>query len=183
VEQVFEPLRATQAAAILVQLAGGELNYTKMLKLLYLADRQSLLETGSTITGDRIVNMRLGPVLSGVYNCVEGAHVDCATWARHFRKQGKYDVALTVSPGDSELSDYDVDVLTALWTKYQKQSYSTMVDIVHRLPEWKNPGAGAVPLSYDEILEAAELPDATIAAFQRLNSAAHSLDQTRPASR
>lgn len=39
------------------------MSYLRMLKLLYLADRESLKETGHTITGDRVVAMEHGPVL------------------------------------------------------------------------------------------------------------------------
>ena len=42
-------------------------DYIKLIKLLYLADRAALIETGSPITGDRYVSMKFGPVLSNVF--------------------------------------------------------------------------------------------------------------------
>jgi uncharacterized phage-associated protein len=179
-KQAFEPLKAAQAAAVLIQLAGGTSNYTKLLKLLYLADRQSLLETGSTITGDNVVNMKNGPVLSKVYDCIKGSTlVPCPEWSNFIGRSGRYDVSVVESPGDSKLSDYDVEVLTALHERYAASDFSAMIVEVHRLPEWKDPGAGREPLSYDQILEAGHTPPEVIAAFQALNEAARSLDSSR----
>jgi uncharacterized phage-associated protein len=45
----------------------------KLLKLMYLADRKSLLETGVPITGDSISALDKGPVLSQTYNRLKPA--------------------------------------------------------------------------------------------------------------
>ena len=37
--------------------------YIKLIKLMYLADRRCLIETGFPITGDRMVSMPKGPEL------------------------------------------------------------------------------------------------------------------------
>lgn len=39
----------------LVERNGGRINYTKLIKLLYLADRKALINWGFTITGDSYV--------------------------------------------------------------------------------------------------------------------------------
>jgi hypothetical protein len=155
------------------------MNYTKMLKLLYLADRKSLLETGSTITGDNVVNMTNGPVLSQVYDCIKGNRTeDCVSWSKHLRKDS-YELVLEADPGDSELSDYDVNLLTALAREHQRHNWRDMVNLVHELPEWEDPGATSVGVDYDNILQAADLPVATIQSYQALNAAARSVDRVR----
>src|SRR3972149_552546 len=60
----FRERKAAQAAAHLLRLHGGAMYYILLIKLLYLADRQSLIETGQPITGDRLVSMDWGPVVS-----------------------------------------------------------------------------------------------------------------------
>lgn len=175
----FEPLRATQASAVLIRLAGGRLNYTKLLKLLYLADRQSLVETGSPITGDTVVNMDNGPVLSAVYDCIKERPRSFSVWQEYFRKAG-YDVELTADPGDGELSDYDVDVLNQQYQKHQAADYSEMIDFVHDLPEWEDPSPNkSAPLSYEEILRAADVPQETIREYESLNDSLQSIDRIR----
>ena len=46
--------KALQAAGLFLRLNGGRLKSLKLLKLLYLADRESLAVEGDTITGDRV---------------------------------------------------------------------------------------------------------------------------------
>ena len=65
-EFVFNDRKTAQAAAWLLDRQEGRMPYLKLIKLLYLADRQSLIESGYPITGDRLVSMDRGPVLSRV---------------------------------------------------------------------------------------------------------------------
>jgi uncharacterized phage-associated protein len=58
-------------AAFLYFHQSDEMSYLRMLKLLYLADRESLKETGRSIASDRVVAMEHGPVLSSVYELIE----------------------------------------------------------------------------------------------------------------
>lgn len=62
----FNDRKATQAAALLLQLRGGKMSYMKLIKLLYLADREALLQWGRPITTDRYVSMNRDPVLSRI---------------------------------------------------------------------------------------------------------------------
>jgi uncharacterized phage-associated protein len=72
---LFNIEKAIQAVAALLHFHGSkEMSYLRMLKLLYIADRETLKETGRPITGDRIVAMEHGPVLSSVYDLIKGVH-------------------------------------------------------------------------------------------------------------
>ena len=67
----FNIEKTIQAIAALLHFHGSkEMSYLRMLKLLYLADRECLQETGRPITGDRVVAMEHGPVLSSVYDLI-----------------------------------------------------------------------------------------------------------------
>jgi hypothetical protein len=57
----FNERKAVQAAGRLI-LQNGEMNYMALIKLLYLIDRESLLRFGRSITGDKVVAMKQGPV-------------------------------------------------------------------------------------------------------------------------
>ena len=58
--------RALQASAYLLRLDRKKMSYLRLLKLLYIADREWLAETGESITGDRAYAMKQGPVLSTI---------------------------------------------------------------------------------------------------------------------
>lgn len=157
----FDELRSTQAAAVLIRLAGGRQNYTKLLKLLYLADRAALLDHGSPITGSTQVVMRAGPLSSEVYDFIK--RVDLGpVWHKHIATD-EYEVKLVTDPGDSELSDFDVETLTALHQEHALRDRHSIVRFVHTLPEIASIDSGSLPLSDVEILRVAGgVDDATI---------------------
>src|SRR5260370_12146701 len=66
----FNERKATEAAAHLLKLRGGRMSYMKLIKLLYLADREALLRFGCPITTVRYVSIDRGPVLSRVLNLI-----------------------------------------------------------------------------------------------------------------
>jgi hypothetical protein len=66
----FDERKAAQVAGRLISQGGGEMNYMALLKLLYLIDREALLRWGKTITGDKIVAMKHGPVLSRIFDLI-----------------------------------------------------------------------------------------------------------------
>lgn len=69
---LFDERKAAQAAAFLLHKAGGRLPLLKLMKLLYLSERESLQKYGDTITGDTFVSMPNGPVLSMTLNFING---------------------------------------------------------------------------------------------------------------
>ena len=60
----FDFEKSLQAAGCLLELHGDRMEYVRLLKLLYIADREMMAEAGAPITGDRAVAMDHGPVLA-----------------------------------------------------------------------------------------------------------------------
>src|ERR1700682_886417 len=113
----FDFARTVQAVSVLLDLQRSRrMNYMRLLKLLYIADRESLLETGAPITGDRPVAMKRGPVLSHVYNLIKGESTDAGRWEEFVHKDD-YEVELLKDPGRGKLSRYDIAKLTEIWTR------------------------------------------------------------------
>ena len=65
---IFDEKVAANMAAAFLFLAGGELYFLKLMKLMYLAERKSYQLYAEPIVGDRMVSMNYGPVLSNTYN-------------------------------------------------------------------------------------------------------------------
>ena len=59
----------------------------RVLKLLYLADRITLAETGRPITGGPVFVMKRGPVLTEVYDLIQGQHTEMPLWDKFFQRQ------------------------------------------------------------------------------------------------
>src|SRR5690242_6025860 len=103
----FNEKKATQAAAQFLRLANGRMNYMKLIKLLYIADREALLRWGRPITTDVYFSMKHGPVLSEVLDLIsEGPDPFFGEtfWSRHISKED-YDVSLKADPTQDQLSE------------------------------------------------------------------------------
>ena len=135
----FDTIRIIQCVGYLLKKEETkQLNYTKMIKLLYLADRKSLEETGSPITGDRAVAMERGPVLSNTLDFIknEADEEEQAVWSRFIETKG-YDVALLLDPGEGRLSPYQTKLLDSIFSEHKDKSQWQLVDLTHTLQEWE----------------------------------------------
>jgi uncharacterized phage-associated protein len=156
---MFSERKVAQMAAYLLSLEKGRMNYLKLMKLLYLADRESMKRHGHPISGDRYVSMDHGPVLSQAFNLIKGA-VKFAErgWNHWIADRADYAVALkrrVSRDALDELSDADLHVLRGIHAKFGKMDQWKLVDYTHRYcPEWKDPNGSSVPISYETIFKA-----------------------------
>ena len=164
----FNERKATQAAARLLKLRGGEMSYMKLIKLLYLADRSALLQWGRPITTDSYVSLDRGPVLSRVLDLATDEELPGHTsvWAGHITEPAHYSVRLQRDPGEDELSEAELQLLDQVFQQHGRKSRWELVDLLHKLPEWKNPQGGAIPIQYRDILKVAGKTEIEIAAVE-----------------
>ena len=171
----FDERKAVQAAALLLDCEGGRMRYIKLIKLLYLADRTALIETGLPITGDRFVSMRYGPVLSHVLDLIRSRAAGSRFWDPSIRTQG-YEVSLTRDPGRDELSEYDVETLRRIFEVHGRNTaWMDVVNATHGLPEWTDPGASSHPIEPAEILRYAGFEEDAVRACVAQANAIHAL--------
>jgi hypothetical protein len=85
-------------------------------------------------------------------------------------------IEIKKDPGNSELSVFDTDVLTAISNTCVGLSPRHMARKMWRLPEWKDPSPNdAVRLEYQDVLKAGGVSPSTIAAYERLNEGIQSV--------
>ncbi len=149
-------------------LRGGRMSYLKLIKLLYLADREALLKWGRPISTDRYVSMDRGPVLSRVLDlATDGEDPGSPSiWASSITSPGNYEVELSAEAGDDGLSEAEMRLLDLIFAEHGKKSRWELVDFTHRLPEWIDPRGGAIAITYRDILKAGGKSDLEIAAVE-----------------
>ena len=150
----FREEKATQAAALLLTWAGGSMNYMKLIKLLYLADRAALVRWGRPISFARAFSMRHGPVLSEVLDLITEGNPPgtTAVWTRTISGPSNYEVRLEAECAGRDLSDAEESVLAEVFREYGRFEPWALVDKLHQtLPEW-TPTNGAVPIRYRDVL-------------------------------
>ena len=156
---MFNERKVAQMAAFLVDRGRGRMNYLKLMKLLYLADRESMRRHGQPISGDRYVSMDHGPVLSQTLNLISGAvKFQQRGWSHWIEDKADYEVSLRRKASRDaldELSDADLDVLDAIYAKFGKMDQWKLRDYTHRhCPEWTDPEGSSVPIEYVDIFKA-----------------------------
>jgi len=152
----FNEEKTTQITAMFINKAGDKINYTKLIKLLYLTDREAFRLWERPLTGDSYVSMHKGPVLSKTYDLIdyEENPDDKSYWYRFISKEN-YDIKLIADPGFMELSKREIDLIERIYEKYKDKDWRQMIDICHRdCPEWKDPGHTSVPLPIEDTLRA-----------------------------
>ena len=153
----FSQEKATAVTAFLLKLRGGRMSYLKLIKLLYLADREALNRWGFSITTDRYVSMANGPVVSNIYNLILLDEETKPFWSRYITPPlGEYEVALRDSGEVPEalLSRAEEKLLLEIFGTYGTWNRWKLRDFTHTLPEWRNPNGSSVPIEVSEILSA-----------------------------
>jgi uncharacterized phage-associated protein len=159
----FNEKKAAQAASHLLERAGGTMPYIKLLKLMYLADRRALIEQGLMITGDRMVAMPQGMVLSQVLNLIRG-QVRGEWWPRYVRPVQVGDVALVDTAETSSLSEFEVEILDSVFDQYGAMDKWALVDHLHEtLKEWKDPQGSSFVVKPEDVLRAENISEDDIA--------------------
>ena len=151
----FRQEKTTQAACLLLRLAGGSMNLVKLIKLLYLVDRQALTQWGRSLSNDDYVSMDKGPVLSRTYNLIK-RDGDCEYWSRYVsERDDKHDVHLLAEDAPRDyLSRADVGLIQDIFRRYGSLDQWDLVELAHDFPEWENPEGSACSIRIEDILRA-----------------------------
>lgn len=161
---LFNEKRTAQAAAYFLHRAGGRLPLLKLMKLMYLAERESLRAYGEPICGDKPVSMPNGPVLSRTYELMNGwGSQDERGWNAWIEDRAGHDLALRDasmirSPEMDllELSDGDLEILDKVWAEFGHMGKFDLVAYTHSgaCPEWEDPRGSSRPIPPSKLLRA-----------------------------
>lgn len=134
VEFCFHRDKAVAAMAYVLDSL-GEVDKVKLMKLIYLADREHLLRHDRTITGGRLVAMDHGPLPSECLSVINGDlgedvysvfHV--VDYTVSLREEASYDAEV--------LTETDKKVLDEVIREYGHAGTWELRDRTHRLPEY-----------------------------------------------
>ena len=112
------------------------MSYLRLLKLLYVADRESLRQARRPVIGTRPVAMKNGPLHSKVLDLINQQDIDEPQWSRYIHKHG-YEVVLAQDPGVSELSRFEIDLLNRVARECSQMDDWELVEHTHTFAEWR----------------------------------------------
>lgn len=156
----YNARKAAQVIAYLAMKAKSAcLPVLKAVKLVYLADRESLTRFGFPILEEPHVSMPHGPVNSTTYSHISGeVDLDDCKWSDFLRARENNEVAAAqgLSEDDlDELSDADMACLDAVWERFGSMGKYQIRDWTHdrnNIPEWEDPNGSSRPIPLERIL-------------------------------
>lgn len=155
----FNSVKAVQALGILMRHGAGSdvekpNKYTRLLKILYIADKENLKEIGEPITGDQVVAMENGPVLSKLLDLIKGKLAAYPYCKRHIERDN-HEIRLKKDPGASKLSPCEKQKLEQVAKRYKNHDMGDMIDLTHEFEEWEENYIEGTsnPITIEEILK------------------------------
>lgn len=156
----FHVEKVAQAAAVLLKSEfPWRMSRLRLLKLLYIADRESLVERGRPITGDAVAAMDHGPVLSHTYNLIKGEDLDTPVWEQYLRSVGR-DVELHKDPGVGDLTRKEIAKLHEVAKRFEDFDDYAIAQFTHTYSEWQKnqpPPKSSKRIPLEDVLEATGL--------------------------
>ena len=136
--------------------------HLKLIKLMYLCERESMKRCGFPMTGDRFVSLKYGPVLSETLNHINGLPPSNPQtgWDSWISDKADNKVALVRAPQPKDMdqiSRADMAVLADVWARCGHMTKFQLVEYTHdprNCPEWRNPGDSALPIHYRSVFQA-----------------------------
>jgi uncharacterized phage-associated protein len=112
------------------------MEYLRLLKLLYIADREILAKSDAPLLGSRLVAMKNGPLHSRVFDLIKGEDSSATTWQKFFTTHS-YSIRLNEPAAISSLSRFEIRKLKEVSDKFRNVGTWELVDMTHDFPEWK----------------------------------------------
>jgi uncharacterized phage-associated protein len=140
--------------------------HLKLMKLLYLSDREAVRAFGWPISGDRLVSMPHGPVLSQTLNLMDGdVESKPGGWEEWICAKDNHELSLR-QPLDvetlDELAAAEIDVLKVVWNKFGAMSKWEIRDWTQKhCAEWQDPKGSSFPIHFGAMARAVGFDDAT----------------------
>lgn len=155
----YSEKKAAQVAAYFIFREGGRIEILKLMKLMYLAERESLHRYGEPITGDNFYSMNHGPVLSitldHMNNFIESEEDGWESW---ISDREDHMLALRVSedptPKLLQLCDADLEVLESVYKEFGQYTGVELRHLTHKIcTEWEDPNYSSIPIPYSRVLK------------------------------
>ena len=144
-----------QEIVYLLSLNNGRMNLLKLMKELYLVDRESIDERDTSVSGDVFYSMPHGPVLSQTLNMLTdlvnnkwGDYLD-AVDAKYYP-----DIQIKQKLDLDRLSNKDKSYIQTVSDKFKNYSPLQLEEYTHQLPEWVDPQGSSLKIRYRDVMSA-----------------------------
>lgn len=161
----YNPEKAAQTIAYFAMREGGSINVLKVIKLVYLADRESLRLRGHPIQDEPRFSLPHGPINSTTLDHLNGAYRENQpVWQKVLKDRADNKVGLT-NKGLTEaeldmLSTRELSILNDVWDKLGHMDRFDLADWTHvpeNVVEWQDPNGSRRTISLERMMAAVGL--------------------------
>ncbi|MBB3318844.1 MULTISPECIES: Panacea domain-containing protein [unclassified Rhizobium] len=164
----YNPTKAAQVIALLLLRSKAKtMDIVKVVKLVYLCDREFLRRWGFPILDENRVAMKHGPVNSTTYRLINGeAGPDPEGWKSLLSDRAQHKIGLARDVGQDELdllSSGEIEAIDAVWKRFGGMGTWELVRWTHQkenIPEWEDPGDTSKPITLLSIFKAMKMENA-----------------------
>ncbi|MFH1157792.1 MAG: Panacea domain-containing protein [Pseudomonadota bacterium] len=160
----FQSEKAAQVAAYFACKDVAPISKLKLIKLLYLSERQFLEKYGRPMLYDMFFSLKDGPICSVSLNCINGS-LDKEIWSNFITKsQNNVRAIRHFDRNDyDEISDIEIEALDSIWNSFGWMSASQIRNYTHKhCPEYSPVTTGRLPIHYPDVFKALRIEDAQI---------------------
>lgn len=149
---------AAQVAAYFIHREKGSIKILKLMKLMYLAERESLKRYGEPMMGDALVSMKHGPVMSITLDHINGFIPSIkGGWDEVISDREDHNVTTRNEVNVDkllELSEADIIVLKVIYEEFGDFDQYKLCDHTHdHCGEWENPKDSSNDIPYERLLK------------------------------
>ena len=153
----FSPEKSIQLSAYFLDLGGGSLEKLKLVKLLYLADRQFFAEHGEPILWDEYFSLPNGPICSWALKCINKEIAENISDS-FFVLSGNRNVKLCCVVDRCKLDhlcEEEIKIAEYVWREHGAKTSSQIRNYTHQFcPEYSHVEHGRTRIDYESILAA-----------------------------
>ena len=172
VEFKFDIDKTIAAVGFLMEREGGTLDMFLAIKMLYLADKETLIRWGKTITGDSFVSLPKGPVLSTTYDLFKGSAPSRfqKIWDAFFSERVNHSIHQLQKVDLETLSEREMEVLEDARKQINSFAPWDIADWLHQTcPEWTDPNGSSSSIDPNTILRNAGRSEEDIRTIEASN--------------
>lgn len=154
---MFSSEKILQEIIYLLSLNGNRMNLLKLMKELYLIDRESIDERDTSVSGDVFYSMSHGPILSQTLNMLNdlmnnnwGQCLESVTAPYYPDIQIKNSISVNLD----RLSIKDKSYIQTVSDKFKTYTPKQLERYTHTLPEWVDPQGSSLKIRYRDVMKA-----------------------------